>query len=274
MGLSETGTRMDLTTVDIILLLLVGLVTGVLGGMAGLGGSIIMIPAMSLLFQGRGFDDQHLFQAAAMAVNVAVSIPAARRHFKNGAIRTDLFWGMLPWTLVLMAVGVVVSNLINGRAMERVFAVFVMLVAVQTLGAVVRRAPELDEADARVTPGRSAVIGGTMGFFAGLLGVGGGVIAVPLTRLICRLPIRRCIATSAAVMGVTSIVGAVLKMWTLGEHGQSWKQAAVLSLALAPTALVGGYIGGGLTHTLPLVWVRGVLAALLLAAGGKMLGWW
>ena len=61
---------MNLEVLDVALLLLIGLFTGVMGGMVGLGGSVIAIPAMALLFQGRPFASQHLFQAAAMAVNV------------------------------------------------------------------------------------------------------------------------------------------------------------------------------------------------------------
>lgn len=265
---------MGITIIDAILLLLVGLGTGILGGMAGLGGSIIMIPAMAVLFHGRSFDDQHLYQASSMAVNVAVSIPAALRHRRSGAIRMDMFRFMLPATLVMIAVGVVVSNRIDGHLLEKLFAGFVAAVAVQMLWSAARRQPELDDEHARVDRVRGGIVGGVMGFFAGLLGVGGGVVAVPLARVLCRLPLRRCIASTAAVMGLTSAVGAVMKIGTLGEHGHGWAEAIVLAGLLAPTAMVGGYIGGGLTHSLPLVWVRSVLATMLLAASAKMAGVW
>ncbi|MBN8645102.1 MAG: TSUP family transporter, partial [Planctomycetes bacterium] len=136
---------MVLDAADTAALLIVGLFAGLLGGLAGLGGSILMIPAMALLFHGRSFDNQHLYQAAAMAVNVAVSVPAAVRHKKSGMIRGDLFRWMLPGTLVLMVVGVLVGNLISSAVLERVFAVFVAVVALQTVWAAVKKEPELDE---------------------------------------------------------------------------------------------------------------------------------
>lgn len=265
---------MVLDAADTAALLIVGLFAGLLGGLAGLGGSILMIPAMALLFHGRPFDNQHLYQAAAMAVNVAVSVPAALRHKKSGMIRGDLFRWMLPATLVLMVVGVLLGNLISSAVLERVFAVFVAVVAVQTVWAAVKKEPELDESLARVTAGRGLTVGGVMGLAAGVLGVGGGIVAVPLARALCRLPLKKCIAASAAVMGLTSLFGAGLKIATLHEHNLSPVHALVLALTLAPTAIVGGYVGAGLTKSLPLSVVRSALAGLLIASSLKMLGLW
>lgn len=265
---------MSLSLLDMSLLLIVGLGTGILGGLAGLGGSIIMIPAMSVLFHGRDFDDQHLYQAAAMAVNVAVAIPAALRHRRSGAVPSDLFRLMLAPTLIMIAVGTVVSNLLSARTMELCFAAFVALIALQTIISAARHSPELDDSAARIDRPRATLVGGTMGFFAGLLGVGGGVVAVPLARVVCRLSLRRAIAVTAAVMGVTSAVGAAIKVSTLHQHARTPAEAMLLAGILAPTAFIGGYIGGGLTHSLPLLWVRVVLGAMLLAASAKMIGLW
>ncbi len=265
---------MPLDLVDVAVLLLIGLVAGVLGGLAGLGGSIILIPTLAVLFHGRDFDNQHLYQAAAMLVNVCVSIPAALRHRRAGMVRADLFRAMLPATAAAIVVGVLCSNAIDSDLLEKVFAAFVAAVALQTVWSALTRAPELDEAHARVTPARGAAVGGIMGFLAGVLGVGGGVVAVPLARVLCRLPLRKCIAASAAVMGLTSALGAAVKVGTLPAHGFSPLKGMLLASALAPTAMLGGYIGAGLTRALPLLWVRLVLSTLLIATSAKMVGLW
>lgn len=265
---------MTLTLIDTVGLLLIGLLAGLLGGLAGLGGSGIMIPALAIVFHGREFDNQHLYQAAAMVVNVCVAIPAALRHKRSGMVRADLFRSMLPATAVAIVLGVLFSNLIDGKMLEKCFAVFMVFVAVQTVWAALKREPEMDESMARVTPARGAAVGGIMGFFAGVLGVGGGIVAVPLAKVLCRLPLKKCIAASSAVMGVTSAVGAAIKIGTLGSHGISPRHAVVLALALAPTAMLGGYVGAGLTKVLPLLYVRLVLSVLLLATSAKMVGLW
>ncbi|MCH9003289.1 MAG: TSUP family transporter, partial [Planctomycetes bacterium] len=63
-------------------MLLIGLFTGVVGGLLGVGGSIVMIPAMTEVIG----PDQHLYQAAAMIVNFFVVVPAVYQHRKAGAI--------------------------------------------------------------------------------------------------------------------------------------------------------------------------------------------
>jgi len=77
---------MPTSPLDYSVLALIGLAAGALGGLLGIGGSIIMIPALAI-FLG---DDQHLYQAAAMVVNIAVALPAAIRHKRAGALRDFL----------------------------------------------------------------------------------------------------------------------------------------------------------------------------------------
>ena len=66
--------------VVIAAVLATGLIAGVLGGMLGVGGSVIMIPGLTLVL---GYD-QHLYQASAMVANVAGAVPAALRHHRAG----------------------------------------------------------------------------------------------------------------------------------------------------------------------------------------------
>lgn len=263
---------MTLTINDIAIMLGIGLVTGVVGGLVGLGGSIVMIPAMTWLFHGRSWDNQHLYQAAAMVMNVAVAVPATLRHRRAGAIRGDLFRMMLLPTTIAMIAGVIVSNMFDGHRLEFIFAAFLLYVSTVTIVDMIRRRPDAPADKAIVTPWRAAGVGGAMGFVGGLLGVGGGTIAVPLARMLCRLPLRQAIAASSAVMGLTSLIGAALKLGTLSSHAQSWREALVLSLVLSPTVVAGGYLGASLTHRLPLGVVRGALVAFLLLAAAKMSG--
>lgn len=263
---------MTLTLTDIFIMLAIGLVTGTVGGLVGLGGSIVMIPAMTWLFHGRAWDNQHLYQAAAMVMNVAVAVPATLRHRRAGAIRGDLFKLMLLPTAIAMIAGVVVSNMFEARRLELAFAIFLLYVSAITIIDMIRRRPDAAPQGAIVTPWRAAGVGGAMGFVGGLLGVGGGTIAVPLARLLCKLPLRQAIAASSAVMGLTSLVGSGVKLATLAAHAQSWREALVLSLVLSPTVVVGGYLGASLTHRLPLGVVRAALVAFLLLAAAKMSG--
>jgi uncharacterized membrane protein YfcA len=81
---------------EISAIALIGLIAGTLGGLAGVGRSVFILPALHIVF-GPGLfgepDDveiHHLYMAAAMTVNVAVSLPAAIRHHQAGAVRVPL----------------------------------------------------------------------------------------------------------------------------------------------------------------------------------------
>lgn len=270
---------------DLPLVLLIGFVAGVLGGMLGVGGSVIMIPGMTFVL---GYNQQ-LYQAAAMIVNVAVSIPAALRHKRAGAIVPAVLKWMLPAAVVFVIVGVAVSNLPvfshreGAKWLGRVLAAFLVYVIVLNLRRVMRPEPARTETGGEhphVTRPRSLGVGSVMGFIAGLLGIGGGALAVPLQQVTMKLPLRRCIANSSAVICISAALGAIYKNITLPLHTYTTiqgdtahytiTQSLLLAALLAPTAWVGGRIGAGLTHRLPVRQVRVAFILLMIVAAWKM----
>lgn len=264
-----------MTTIEVITLLGFGLATGVLGGMLGVGGSIIMIPVVTLLL-GR---NQQLSQAAAMIVNVLVATPAMWRHHRAKAVRWDAWKRLLPAGFVFIIIGVEMSNRISHGRLKFLFGLFLLYVVYVNIRKLAKGdKSELEGAERTGWVG-SSVVGAAMGFTAGLLGIGGGIIAVPLLQNINRLPLRQSIATSAAVMCITSVIGAARKNWTLqtlvenGEPlGLQVSDSLLIASCLAPTAIVGGFIGAGLTHGLPLRWIRVAFIIVMAIASAKFLG--
>ncbi len=255
---------------DILPLLLTGVFAGMLGGLLGIGGSVIMIPAMAVLFAQREWSDQHLIQAAAMLVNVAVAFPAALKHRKMGAFRADLFKAMLPATLVFIIIGVLVSDQIDSYWLRRLFALFLIYVSVSSIVKAIRKRLPHEPKNERVTPGRGSFVGGVMGFLSGLLGIGGGAIAVPLAHVVCRLQLKNCIAVSSMIMCVTVGFGAALKIALLPGHGHSVAEPFILFLCLAPTAILGSVIGASLTHRIPARSLRFVFGVVMIIVAVRM----
>lgn len=264
-----------MTATEIVILLALGLAAGALGGLLGIGGSIIMIPVLTRLYH-----EQHLSQAVAMIVNLFVSLPAAVQHQRAKAIRWDVMAKMLPLGVVFILLGVEASNHFDGKVLERLFGVFLLYMAATNALQLIRNKPE-PRVDAQHA-GWPAVgaVGAAAGFMAGLLGIGGGNIAVPLLQKICRLPLRQCIATTAAFMCISASIGAVRKNLTLGHLADpqgnllnmTWHDSVKIAAILAPTAVIGGLVGGRLTHALPLQWVRAAFILLLIWASLSMLG--
>lgn len=259
---------------EIFALLLLGLCAGSLGGLLGIGGGVLTIPALSILFG----HDIHLAQAASMNVVVFVAIPAAIRHYRQSALPVGLMRFVIPLGIVGIVLGVLLNNIIPTTPMEKIFGVFLLYVIGVNCRKLLVGKPVGADTVPRVTASRGVAVGATAGFGAGLLGIGGGLITVPLSQQVCRLTLQRAIAVSACLMSFTSLIGAAVKDSTLhliSDHGTGEPLRALdaiqMSLWIIPTAMVGSWMGARLTHVLPIRAIRILFIVVMTIGAGKML---
>jgi len=265
---------MDFAPATLLIVAAIGLTAGTLGGLAGIGGSLVMLPALGLLlgYRDAAHTDQHLYMGAAMCVNFLVALPAALRHARAGAMRRDLVRLLLPSMAAAMVLGVLISNQAPGELLRRLLAAFIALYCAINLVTLARRLGGKERGPERRSPGLMVAIGTAAGLVAGILGLGGGVVMVPLMQVFARVPLRNAIAVSCGVMCITSALGAAIKVSTLPELGLGVGEALTLAGIMAPGAMLGAMLGATLTHALPLPWVRGLISAALLAAAAKLAG--
>jgi uncharacterized membrane protein YfcA len=265
---------LEWTVVQLLQIALVGLVGGTLGGLLGLGGSIFIIPTLTLLY-GPSY---HLYQASALVANVFVATAATRRHRGRGTIRRDLVFVMPAATAIASFIGVMASNAIPSASLYVVFGAFLCYAAAAELLSLARRVK--DHAEPPVGETRwilGSVVGAIGGFASGLLGIGGGAIMVPLLRKFGKLPLRQAVATSAAAMIAACLIGAIAKNATLeglsDPTGKNPTLASSMTLAaiLSPAAMLGGSLGAALVYRLPIAAIRLILALLLVFAGVRMI---
>ncbi|MEX2673049.1 MAG: sulfite exporter TauE/SafE family protein [Phycisphaeraceae bacterium] len=274
----------------VVTIAVVGLFAGGLGGLLGIGGSTVMIPALVVLFgQGEALPglagafphlNQHLYQAAAMIVNVFVAVPATFRHVRAKAVVWPVVYRMLPIALVAMMLGVWISNLPIFRGSDgpvllgRVLAAFLVYVIIVNFIRLFRT-PRPVDAPVDLTYAtwpRTSTAGGIMGLFGGLLGIGGGAIGVPLQQMLLKLRLRNCIANSAALMTLTAGLGAFYKNATLDQHSLALGDSLLVAALLAPTGMIGGYLGARFTHRIPVRLLRAVLVVFLSIAAWRLAG--
>jgi uncharacterized membrane protein YfcA len=259
---------------EILILLSVGLVAGGIGGLLGIGGSVIMIPAMVVLL---GWDF-HLAQAIAMTVNPAVALTATIKHQRNKNISWESTKYVLPLAIICICIAAWLSNTIPSGWLELSFGIFLIWVLWDQISCITGRTATIIQ-DSKPTPIKGAITGGVTGTTAGLLGIGGGLILVPLLNRLCSLNIKRAIGTSSSIMLITAICGATVKDLSLplatNEAGElmGWQaiDAITRSVWLLPGAIVGGWFGAVLTNTLPIKYIRIVFAILVLLASCKMI---
>lgn len=266
---------------------LIGLGAGLLGGLAGIGGSLFILPALHIAFGPMLFGEpagrpeiHHTYMAAAMMVNVAVSLPATLAHHREGAVRVPFLKMMLPAGIVGMLLGVMISNQFGGKALRITLAVFLMAYCVWNLRLIARPRRRKFSGEGRVERGGRltvAACGFAPGLAGGILGLGGGFLLVPLLQLVCNVRLKNAIATSSAVIVVTALAGSLLKAATLGEHeheqvfGAPWPSVLWLAGLMAPTAMLGGVAGARLLHRIPVVTVRVIITGLIFVSATKLL---
>ena len=283
-------------------LLAIGVAAGLTGGLLGIGGAVVTIPAISLLI-GR---DIHLAQAAAMNVTFFVALPSAIRHHREGVLNTSLLKIAAPMAVLAIIGGVFVSNITPNEIMKKIFGIFLLYVIIQNIRKLmgirslirsflpfdvwffknasnqsVEPASQPAAGPTEVRRARGLMLGGIAGGGAGVLGIGGGLLTVPLAELLCKLRLQEAIATSAAIMCFTSIIGAVTKDLTFSSipfqdasgtvQYLPWYEPIRYAIWLIPTCIFGSWFGAKLTHRLPLKTIRIIFICILAAGAAKML---
>ena len=244
---------------DMTLLLATGLVGGMLGGLLGIGGSVLFIPVMTEVLGA----DMHTAIAAAMVINVCVGLSSTLGHRGTGRIMPHVLMVLVPASMVAAVVGVEVGGRFTGEMevwLRRVFGVCMVYIIGFTIYRMFRPLSATDSAPGNVVgkhPTRVsiALVGGLKGFASGLLGIGGGSVAVPALQMFCRLRLRAAIANSAAALFFSCVVAAIVKHLSATED-MDLKRAWVYVGFVAPTAVVGAYAGSRWAHRVGRVWIR------------------
>jgi uncharacterized protein len=257
------------------ILIAIGLVMGIFGGGLGIGGSVVMIPALVWAFG----ENQHLWQASAMLCNFVVAVASAIVHHKEDMLVRDVVRLMLPAAIVGILAGVAMSNMSifhgrNSYLLARIFGGFMLYLAVYNMFRFGGRSGGDDGRDIsqmRRSGPLTIVAGAVAGTANGLLGIGGGSIATPLQQLFLRMPLKRAMANSSAMIMGISLFGAAYKNATLGQHGIAWTESLRIAAIVAPTAVVGSVLGTRLMHKTHKDWVRAVFVGVALLAAWKLL---
>jgi uncharacterized membrane protein YfcA len=271
---------------DYIILSAIGLCMGFLGGLLGIGGSAIMIPAMVFSFG----ENQHLYQASAMICNFVVGVSSTLAHHRVNTVHRPVLKTMVPLALVGIVAGVAWSNAAmfsagNSYLLARVFGGFLIYVAMYNAHKVfcsIRHEPEISVSGHAIisSPWVSGLIGLVTGLAAGLLGIGAGTIATPIQQLVLRMPMRRAMSNSAVTIMSIAWLGALYKNVTLHQHGVTFEMfpcddpvwiSLKIAAIVAPTAFLGGFLGGHMMHKLPKNVVRSVFVVIVVLAAVRLL---
>ena len=276
MALADTHSHLPVN-VELLLtiqLALLGLGTGFLAGLLGIGGGMIMVPFITIILSGRGVAPDLAVKmaiATSMATILFTSVSSVRAHHRRGAVRWDLVKGLTPGILLGGAVASLgVFALLKGAWLALFFAAFVSFSATQMF---LDRKP----APTRQVPGTVGLIGagGVIGFLSGLVGAGGGFVSVPFMTW-CNVAIHNAVATSAALgfpIALANVVGYVVGgqgLENLPTHsfGYIWLPALIV---IAACSVMTAPLGAHAAHKLPVKQLKRSFASILYVLAAYML---
>ena len=265
---------MTLEPLLIVELATLGLCTGFLAGLLGIGGGMIMVPFITVILNGRGVSPNLAVKmaiATSMATIIFTSISSVRAHHKRGSVRWDIVRLLAPGIVLGAALASLgVFSLLKGSWLALLFAAFVAFSATQML---LNKKPQA----ARTLPGPAGQLGaGTViGFLSGLVGAGGGFVSVPYMTW-CNVAIHNAVATSAGLGFPIAVANAVGYIYAgrnvtdlpAGSLGYVYLPAllviAIASVLMAP-------LGVKAAHALPVQALKRVFATILYGLSAYML---
>lgn len=216
--------------VEAILGILSGLVAGLLSGAMGVGGAILMNPAVKVLLGARPI----IAVGTPLPVIIPATISGMRAYRQAGEIDYRAVRWAAPPGAVGAAGGAYLTRFVDAKILLLITAGLIGWQAIRVgWGKSIVEIP-----GQRVRPPSQALflMGLAAGFFSGLLGIGGGVIMVPIMAGLLKMPLKRTLGTSLVVIAFMVVPGTIVHA-VLGHI--DWTIFLWLTLGVIPGAGVG-----------------------------------
>lgn len=265
-----------MTTANIVALLVTGIGVGFAGGLLGVGGAFIMAPVQYMVYADMGIPTDMAIKLA-FGTNLLVILPTAIsgawRHHKKKAVRWKAAIIMGSCGLVGSLCGATIATYLPGGVLKIAFGAIILLSSIRMLTI---RPPQIEE-EPRDKPWLLAAWALPIGIITGILGIGGGILVIPVMTLALRFKMHNAVATSLAMMMLTSIGGAIgyiinglnvpnLPAYSIGYIDlQSWFLLTITSVGMAQ-------VGAITAHRLPGNQLRYIFFVIMFYMGLKMLG--
>jgi uncharacterized protein len=263
-------------TIYILILLGTGILVGFASGLLGVGGGFIMVPVQFFLLTSMGVDPNTAIRVAfatSLVVILPTAISGALGHWRRGAV---LIWpAFLLGTTGLTGgiLGAVIASQSSANILSMIFGLLAFFSAFLMLK------PRHYEIKENVIHSNFSYLfwGFLGGFSSGLLGIGGGIIMVPILTILLRFPIHKAIGTSTAFIIFASL-GGVLTYVITGMHIAHLPPYSLGYVNLVQFVVLAGVsiplarLGVKTAHNLPDKQLRYIFAALLIYIALKMIG--
>lgn len=258
----------------------VGVVAGFLSGLIGVGGGVLIVPFLYFFYERPAFAGVQIAPALeatiAHATSLFIIVPTAILGTVSYTRANLVAWrAAVPIAVVSVAAAAAGANLallLPPDALKLTFGVFLLFTAVQLLGV----EPPAETGPPRLQLGLMLPIGVAVGLLSAMLGVGGGIVAIPLLIHLVRLDLQRVAATSLAVVALAASAGTATYMWTgWRDPGLPAGSLGYVHAAAAIPILIGSVItvrlGTKVNQRVDRRTLRRIFGLVFLAVGARLI---
>ncbi|MGB5245692.1 MAG: sulfite exporter TauE/SafE family protein [Woeseia sp.] len=236
-----------------VAMLLTGAVGGIMAGLFGIGGGIVIVPALDLALTFFDTDPairMHVAVATSLATIIPTSISSARAHHRRGAVDIELVKRWAVFVLLGALAGAWLASRVHSDVLAAIFAVMALLIGIKML------LPLDGKILAREVPRGVAItsVPFAIGGISSMMGIGGGTLSVAALTLMNQ-PIHRAVGTAALFGLVISLPGTLGFIVT--GYGDPRLPPGSLGFVnfvgfalIAPTTWLAAPLGAALAHRL------------------------
>ena len=258
----------------LFLYMLCGATAGFLSGLIGIGGGLVVVPLLNMIFRLQGDIPPELIMHLAVGTSLSsilfTALSSARSHARRGGVLWAYVKGLAPAIVIGTICAAWLASRMSTSGLRGFFVCFLLFVATQMLF-------DFYPHPRRQMPGRAALAaaGFAIGGVSSLVGLGGGSMSVPFLRW-CGVEMRQAVGTSAAIswpIAVSGTAGFIIVGWgapALPEWSLGYVSLPA-TLGIACSSVFFAPLGVKLAHALPVPVLRRFFAIFLYVTAGEML---
>lgn len=253
--------------------LVLGAFSGLSAGLFGIGGGLIIVPVLILLYSQHHFAPDLVMimsVATSLATIIFTSIVSAWAHHRLHAVIWSKVYRLIPCIAVGAVGGAVIADYMPKETLRLIFIVYLLYAAIHLA---IASKPKTGQKPASRTV--DAFAGLIIGWLSAILGIGGGSLTVPYL-VYFQMPIRNAVAVSSAC-GLPIAIASTLSYIALGQSVfglPTWSLGYVYGpafLGIVLTSVVTAPIGAKLANKLPAQQLKRYFSLLLFIMAAKLL---
>ena len=252
--------------------ILLGLTSGLLGGLLGIGGGVITVPILYFIFEYTGMFEDKTMQIAvstSLAASIITSAVSTLAQLRKKAVHFTAIQFLAPGLILGCLFGSLTAHLMPSALLRLIFSIMAMLLGLYFFF------PRLPPLHISSAPNKTlSLFGLLIGSLSSMLGIGGGALTFPVL-LGYQIPIKNCSASSALSTLISTMAATLTYLtiaWNKPELPETFGYIELPAfIAISIGSLITSPIGVKLSHTLDVLLIKRIFGGSLILIGLSML---